>query len=319
MRVQCPICDQSYDLDGKMIGRKARCKNCREIFTVEPVVEVEEPDNVEPPPPPQPIHSPAANDGLRAPVVRSRLVLGCGCALLAALAYSAHSSFRQLELLDRIGQRNEAARTYNLQGLTDDEITERLRSAGIWVSDFEIEANDRREATAGLMTVGLWVLFFILLLVWKYRAYKNLDSLGASGLRFSAAGAVGWYFCPILNLWKPCQVMQDIYIGSHPKGLGRGHEVGAGLVALWWAVWLIDGFVSALLDSAYGSAMTVDGMVALTRADLGIIAFSVLAAVMTMTVVYVVSRNQVQRAAMLTGRTTFGPADVPNPYARLQG
>ena len=70
----------------------------------------------------------------------------------------------------------------------------------------------------------------VMVSLWVHRAYANLEPLGRRGSR-SPALAVGWFFIPIANLWKPYQVMAEI----SNKTLGA---VPRGLLASWWACWL---------------------------------------------------------------------------------
>ncbi len=91
--------------------------------------------------------------------------------------------------------------------------------AGQYVSDA-----DWNEAISNVD--GLLALSFALLiatatafLLWVHRASKNLVSLGAHGQRFSPAWAVGWWFVPIMMLFRPYQVMAEIWRGSRPDTL----------------------------------------------------------------------------------------------------
>lgn len=310
MRAECPHCGEFYELDNKLIGREARCKECRQVFAIEPAVEIEPPDEPEAAPPPLP-----AAVAFRVPSLRARLAMGVGAILLVALAFSAYSSVQLLGLIERLEQEDVAAQSY--YGLDEDELEQRLRADGVWVPYSEIEAHDRRELIAGGTAILIYLVFLVLLLVWKYRAYKNLESLQAPALRFSAAGAVAWYFCPIANLWKPCQAMQDIYVGSHPRGLNRAVEVGAGLVALWWGAWLLDGFVSFVVARVYDGDESLAGVRTAAMADLAVIATGALSAILTMAIIHSITRNQKLRAAMLTGNDSGTPAGLGNPYAAM--
>jgi hypothetical protein len=97
------------------------------------------------------------------------------------------------------------------------------------------EALDRRNESTSMATGTMVVLSLVMFFCWKYRAYSNLRALRANQMRFSPAGAIGWYFCPIASLWKPFQAMADIWLGSRP--LDR-HGDSLGLVWVWWTCWL---------------------------------------------------------------------------------
>ena len=103
------------------------------------------------------------------------------------------------------------------------------------------------------LALGLVLLMFIaaavLFLTWMNLASFNLQFLGAQGQRFSPRWAVGWWFVPIMNFFRPYQVMAEIWRGSTPTMLGemtadwkRG-PVPA-LLGWWWVSWLLSWFAT---------------------------------------------------------------------------
>ena len=52
-------------------------------------------------------------------------------------------------------------------------------------------------------------------LLWIYRSNKNLRALSGESMTFTPGWSVGWYFIPIVCLWKPYQVMKEIWNVSH--------------------------------------------------------------------------------------------------------
>jgi hypothetical protein len=82
----------------------------------------------------------------------------------------------------------------------------------------------------------------VLLIVWLFRAYKNLQRLGVWRLRYDPGWVVGAWFIPFFNLWRPKQILNDVWRGSEPAPGPRRLEdhprVGA-VVHLWWAGWVL--------------------------------------------------------------------------------
>jgi Protein kinase domain/Domain of unknown function (DUF4328) len=71
------------------------------------------------------------------------------------------------------------------------------------------------------LTVGtLQALWFVvtawLFLVWFRAAYANLPVLGAHGLRFQRWWAVGGWLVPVFSLFRPLQLLNDIWRASDP-------------------------------------------------------------------------------------------------------
>jgi Domain of unknown function (DUF4328) len=97
-----------------------------------------------------------------------------------------------------------------------------------------------------------WVGFYSLLLVvcaglfiaWFFQAYKNLRRLGVAGLRYGNGWAIGSWFVPILGMWRPKQIANDVWRGSEP-----GTEVSSGWKTVpvpsflhwWWGLFLLQG------------------------------------------------------------------------------
>ena len=108
-------------------------------------------------------------------------------------------------------------------------------------------------AASVLELVGLLVVGPVTFLPWFYRAYRNLlrrgisdlnDLYAAGGpvvLRYRSGWAIGAWFVPILNLFRPKQIMNDIWRGSfsHP-GAGKTWRLTtvSGLVHWWWGLWI---------------------------------------------------------------------------------
>ncbi len=67
--------------------------------------------------------------------------------------------------------------------------------------------------------------------------------MGAMGLQATPGWAVGWFFIPIMNLWKPYQAMCDLWRASSEPKNWNGVERGS-ILPVWWALWLLSGALS---------------------------------------------------------------------------
>jgi Domain of unknown function (DUF4328)/Protein of unknown function (DUF2510) len=111
------------------------------------------------------------------------------------------------------------------------------------------------EDAENLFAVGsvIWLISLaagaIGFLVWWYRAYDNLPGLTGFSRRFGRGWSIGAWFVPILSLWRPKQIGNDIWRGSDPAARGNREwmslPVGS-LVHWWWAVYLLSGFVGGV-------------------------------------------------------------------------
>ncbi len=93
------------------------------------------------------------------------------------------------------------------------------------------------------LTDGFLLFFFsasaVLFLRWLSRTARNARALGAVGMRFGPRAAVGWWFVPVFHLWKPFQVLKELFQASHPKYLDNWRQAPVPrLLSLWWALWV---------------------------------------------------------------------------------
>lgn len=122
---------------------------------------------------------------------------------------------------------------------------------GETITESEAIANDARQAAIGFGQTVLYIASFVVLCMWIYRANKNLRSLRAAGLRFTPGWAVGWFFIPIVNLFRPYQVVSEIWKASDPKvdttdDTSWKAVATSPIVGCWWALFLISAFVAQI-------------------------------------------------------------------------
>ena len=116
---------------------------------------------------------------------------------------------------------------------------------GFSPGDAAVNASDARQAWVGLLQAAVYLPTMVLVLMWIYRANYNARGLGACGLRFSPAGSIGWYFVPILTLWRPYQAMKEIWQASLDPQNWLGRPVPWRL-PIWWALWLVSMLLAQL-------------------------------------------------------------------------
>ena len=62
-------------------------------------------------------------------------------------------------------------------------------------------------------------------------------------MEYTPGWAVGWFFLPIANLWKPYQAMKEVWALNAEGGRDAGSAAGV-LLPLWWFLWLAWNIVS---------------------------------------------------------------------------
>lgn len=104
-------------------------------------------------------------------------------------------------------------------------------------------------------------------IAWFFQAYKNLRRLGVQNMRYGNGWAIGSWFVPILSLFRPKQIANDIWRGSE-----RGTDVQAGwkqvpvppLVHWWWGLFLAQGLLfyvgEQTIESGYRDLFAFGGI-----------------------------------------------------------
>jgi Domain of unknown function (DUF4328) len=168
-----------------------------------------------------------------------------------------------------------------------------------------IDSNDTRQSAVGWAAVIVFFVTVVVFLRWFSRGYKNLVPLGSGDLRYRPGWAIGAWFVPILALWRPKQIANDIWRASDPDDpdLLFWHEKAVpALLTVWWAAWIIIGQIgSAVLRAAFGSD-TPEKIRTSDRADLALSVADIATCVLAVLVVRSITARQDARAAVLTQR-----------------
>ena len=94
----------------------------------------------------------------------------------------------------------------------------------------------------GLLTLPAFILAAVVSAMYFYRANANLRSFGVRGLQHTPGWCAGYWFIPIVNLFKPYQVASEINAFSHlSKRMKPSSHVG-----VWWTCWIISNIVSRI-------------------------------------------------------------------------
>lgn len=106
---------------------------------------------------------------------------------------------------------------------------------------------------ARLNGIHSWVFLAtaVTFLVWFSRAHKNLPVLGAVGLEYSPGWAVGAFFVPIMNLYRPMQIMREVWKASDPatprdEPYGWSERPSSPLIGWWWGLWIARAFLGSI-------------------------------------------------------------------------
>jgi hypothetical protein len=162
----------------------------------------------------------------------------------------------------------------------------------------DLQAIDDRDGLIGVVTVAVILVTGIVFLTWLHRAARNLTALGATGLRFTPGWSVGYWFVPILNLWRPKQIVDDLWRASDADGDEWRSDSTPGLTLLWWPALLLSGFLARA--SASADIQELSDLQRRNGLDLASDTASLVAAIVAILLVRAVTARQEGRAEQLS-------------------
>lgn len=165
---------------------------------------------------------------------------------------------------------------------------------------------DGNQVPMGLAVIGMFAFFeiplriltIVFFLMWLYRCYKNLTPLRSESVEFTPGWSVGWWFIPIANLFKPFQVMSELWNQSDAEideemGFLSGKGGSPTIIVFWWAFFIISNIIYRISEMAIDN----EGNVASIFATLFFIAsvIHIIAGVLIILIIKTITRKQEER------------------------
>lgn len=168
----------------------------------------------------------------------------------------------------------------------------------------DIAASDRRQTIIGVVYPLCFLFALVPFLGWMRRASENLAPLGAAGQRFSPGWAVGAWFVPIINLFRPYQIMAEIWRGSRPEIDPENPDAwtkfpASRLLGFWWAGWLLSGWIFTFAIRLFWSGdAEIDDLITAAQANIAGDLISLAALVLLVILLRRITANQDKKHAL---------------------
>lgn len=154
----------------------------------------------------------------------------------------------------------------------------------------------------GDASLVLTIVAMVMFIGWLRRTVANLAPLGARSVPYGTRWAVGSWFVPILNLWRPKSVVDEVWRASDPnlprdEGDSWTRLPASWVVLAWWVLFIGSWLVQLLALRLRSTAGSLDD---LSRADnllLGAACTSLFAIPLAIAVIHEITRRQETRAA----------------------
>ncbi|MFC7336357.1 DUF4328 domain-containing protein [Haloferula chungangensis] len=159
---------------------------------------------------------------------------------------------------------------------------------------------------------GSAILFLILYIAtivafarWIIRSSKNAWLFSRQSNQFittiTPGWAVGYYFIPIINLWKPYTAMREIRDATD-QGILRG------VLPFWWTTWVASAILGQISFRLGNRADTIEKYISSSVFDLVVLPLSLALSVLAIILVRDITRAQLERNGSHRGS---GAAETP--------
>ncbi|MGL4236628.1 DUF4328 domain-containing protein [Tabrizicola sp.] len=124
------------------------------------------------------------------------------------------------------------------------------------IGDAEADQIETATMVVGFAYLGVFVVSGLFCCTWIYRASWNARQIHPTPERITPGWSVGWFFIPILSLWKPYEAMKQTWNSSH----NPGDDIRATLPSFagyWWASWVVSSLLGNLSFRLWRNAETL--------------------------------------------------------------
>jgi len=123
---------------------------------------------------------------------------------------------------------------------------------GANIPDAVVEASDARQQLIGFVQLGLGLVSAVVFLMWTSAITKRLTQLGVIDMHYAPRWSVWGFIIPIVNLFRPYQVMGELWKASEvvPSPDGPWAKKPTPLIVdVWFAILILDSIVGRLASS----------------------------------------------------------------------
>lgn len=176
-----------------------------------------------------------------------------------------------------------------ISGYMQFNLAQNVLSTGEFTME-ELHSNDMRQLYVSLFALFVFILAAVFFLMWFYRAYSNL-SYKVKYLEHSKGWAIGAWFVPVLNLFRPYQIMRELYHESLRLLRKQNIEMSGlpdtsmAMINYWWGFWVASLMVSSFSLSLGFQPSTFEVLSRITVMDLIADALALIGAVLAVHVI----------------------------------
>ncbi|MDR1199440.1 MAG: DUF4328 domain-containing protein [Prevotellaceae bacterium] len=158
-----------------------------------------------------------------------------------------------------------------------------------YITEEQANANDTREALISIVLAIARIVSIIIFIMWFRRAYYNIhQKVNSRRLTFSEGWAAGSWFVPIINLFRPYQIMKELYYETKKLLTDKGYTVNytTNFLGWWWALWIISVIIGQILFRTWLKQLeTLDELISATTFDMVSSVVEIVLAIVTIKII----------------------------------
>ncbi len=132
---------------------------------------------------------------------------------------------------------------------------------GQQISNDAATANDGREQFIAIFYLITFIISGITFILWFRRAYYNLHTK-VKFLELSEGWAAGSWFVPVLNLFRPYRIMNELYQETKDlfikNNIQFNQSFSTKYVGWWWTLWIIHNLITQFISRVYKNTESIE-------------------------------------------------------------
>jgi hypothetical protein len=144
-------------------------------------------------------------------------------------------------------------------------------ASGGEVTAGEAALNDSRVQLIAILSLVAFVVSIVTFIQWFRRAYYNLHQ-STGNLAYSEGWAAGSWFVPILNLFRPYQIMTELYSRTatllSQKDIPLKKYMDTQFLGFWWGLWIVNNMVGNYTFRTSMKSETIDSMLTVSMVEM---------------------------------------------------
>jgi hypothetical protein len=144
-------------------------------------------------------------------------------------------------------------------------------SNGAEISMETAAANDKREQIVAIIYMIVFIFSAVTFIQWFRRAYFNLHQK-VNYLSQTEGWAAGSWFVPVLHLYRPYQIMKELYQETKELLIKKGRNINPNFstsaLVWWWTLWILNNIIGQFVFRYSMKAESVDELTVSTVASM---------------------------------------------------